>query len=388
MRLIIWSDSPWTLTGYGKQTKGIAELLQALGHEVAILGFAGLLGGTLNWNGVAVYPTREHPLGIDVIGCYARHFDADVVISLYDIWAFPADTRQRLPCPWIALMPVDGAPVSERMLRRIRTADYPVAISLFGKRELRKVGIEADYIPPGIDCQIFAPGDKEAARVRLGIPPNALLVTMVAANKGLPARKSWPEALTAFASFHGRHPDSLLYLHTTKEPYGSRGQGIYFNALIEALNLPSGVTTFVDQEALAVGIPDEQIAAIYQASDVLLNPAMGEGFGLPVAEAQACGCPVITQDCSAMSETTRNGIAIEPLQPMWIPPLGYWWQQASVQRIDDALEFVLLNRNLNADRRRTMRTSGIEFVCEHYDWPVVVEQHWRPFLERVEAELF
>jgi len=381
MRVIIWSNSPWTLTGYGKQTKAITELLQQMGHQVAILGLSGLLCASLDWGGVTIYPAHEHPLGADVIGYYADHFAADVVLSLYDIWAFPADTRQRLPCPWIALIPVDGAPVSERMLRRIRTVDYPVAISLFGKYALWNVGIEADYIPLGVDCQMFAPGNKAAARAQLGIPPAAFLVTMVAANKGFPARKSWVEALAAFAKFNQWHPNSILYLHTTKTPYGCVGRGIYFDALIEALVIPVEAVTFVDQGELAIGIPDEQMATIYQASDVLLSPSMGEGFGLPIAEAQACGCPVITQDCSAMSELTCNGITTEPLQPMWIPPLGYWWQQASVQHISAALESILLNQNLDANR-------GIEFIREHYDWPVVIEHHWQPFLEQVEVELW
>ena len=385
MRVLLWSNSPWTLTGYGKQTKAIAGLLQDLGHEVAILGLSGLLCASLDWGGITVYPAHEHPLGADVIGYYANHFAADVVLSLYDVWAFPADTRQCLPCPWIALIPVDGAPVSERMLRRIQTVDYPVAFSLFGKHELWKAGIEADYIPLGIDCQVFVPGDKAAARAQLGIPPGVFLVTMVAANKGFPARKSWPEALAAFAGFHRRHPDSFLYLHTTKKPYGSEGRGIYFDALIEALDIPPSAVTFADQGELAIGIPDEQMATIYQASDVLLSPSMGEGFGLPIAEAQACGCSVITQNCSAMSELTCNGIAVEPLQPMWIPPLGYWWQQASIENIETGLDVIC---ELSQRQRKDMARAGIKFVREHYNWPVVVGQHWRPFLEQAEAGLW
>jgi glycosyltransferase involved in cell wall biosynthesis len=318
-------------------------------------------------------------------GFYARHFGADVVVSLYDIWALPADTRQQLRCPWIAMIPVDGAPVSEQMLRRIRGVDWPVAFSQFGQNEMAKAGVEADYIPLGVDCQTFSPGDKAEARARLGISQDVYLVTMIAANKGFPARKSWPEAMAAFAQFHARHPETRLYLHTTAQPFGSKGRGVYLKPLAQELGIVDAVI-FANEGELAVGVPDEQMADIYRASDVLLNPAMGEGFCLPAAEAQSCGCPVVTQDCSAMSELTVNGIAIEPLQPYWIPQLGYWWQQAGVERIREALEQIYLwdydDAPLCAWR------SGVNFIKNHYDWPIVMSHYWKPFLDKVEAELW
>jgi glycosyltransferase involved in cell wall biosynthesis len=49
------------------------------------------------------------------------------------------------------------------------------------------------------------------------------------------------------------------------------------------------------------------MAKLYSAMDVLLNPAMGEGFGVPVLEAQACGTPAIVTDFSAMQEVCGAG---------------------------------------------------------------------------------
>lgn len=384
MKILWWSNCPFTHTGYGRQTKEITALLQQMGHEVAIQSLFGLLGGTLNWNGITIYPAQQHPLGVDVIGSNARHFGADVVVSLYDVWAFPPNVRRMFDPPWIAMIPVDGAPVSPFIQAQVGPAEYPVAFSRFAERELQKVGIQCDYIPLGVDCDVFSPGGKEFARATLGLPQDAYMVTMVAANKGLPPRKSWPEALAAFAKFHQRHPETLLYLHTTKEPFAPRKEGIYLEDLASALKIPHQAIVFADQEALAVGVPDEELAMIYQASDVFLNPAMGEGFGLPIVEAQACGCPVITQDCSAMSELIFNGIAIEPLQPMWIPQLSYWWQTASIERIDEALECIY---QWPGGERYDRAIHGISRVA-NYNWPVVVERFWKPFLEKVEAELW
>ena len=265
-----------------------------------------------------------------------------------------------------------------------------MAFSFFGLRELEKVGVKADYIPLGLDCGVFCPGDKAEARVRLGLPLDVHLTTMIAANKGFPARKSWPEAMAAFARFHAAHPEARLYLHTTAQPFGSNGQGVYLRPLAQELGIIDAVI-FADETELAVGVPDEQMADIYRASDVLLNPAMGEGFCLPAAEAQACGCPVITQDCSAMSELTINGIAIEPLQPYWIPQLGYWWQQADVGRIAEALDKLYSLSDAArefVEAKEFVSNDGIVFMKNHYDWPIVMDHYWLTFLNKVEAELW
>ncbi len=327
----------------------------------------------------------EESQNADVIGYYANHFQADVVLSLYDIWALPKDTRRRLPCPWVALVPVDGAPVSSDMLERLRYVDYPVAYSQFGLRELEKVGVKVSYVPHAIDTELFSPGDKQEAREHLDIPPDVFLVTVVAANKGYPPRKSWPELLAAFAQFREEHLDALLYCHTSKKPHGSGGAGVYFDPLIQELGIPKNSIAFPQQGALAVGVPEEDIVAIYRASDVMLLPSRAEGFGLPVIEAQACGCPVIVQDCSAMPELVANGVIIEPLQRQWLPQLGYWWELASVERIAYALEHIY---NFDDEKREAGREKGIAFVREQYEWDSVWGKYWVPLIQEIEATLW
>jgi len=49
-------------------------------------------------------------------------------------------------------------------------------------------------------------------------------------------------------------------------------------------------------------IPDEDLAVLYSAAKFFIYPSLYEGFGLPVLEAMACGCPVITSNTSSLPE--------------------------------------------------------------------------------------
>jgi len=59
-------------------------------------------------------------------------------------------------------------------------------------------------------------------------------------------------------------------------------------------------------------IDEEYLPNLYVTGDIYVAPTLGEGFGLPIAEAMACGIPTITSNCSAPSEyvTDKNGFLI------------------------------------------------------------------------------
>jgi glycosyltransferase involved in cell wall biosynthesis len=49
-------------------------------------------------------------------------------------------------------------------------------------------------------------------------------------------------------------------------------------------------------------VPDEQLAALYSGAVAFVFPSLYEGFGIPLLEAMACGCPVVTSDLASMPE--------------------------------------------------------------------------------------
>ena len=144
---------------------------------------------------------------------------------------------------------------------------------------------------------------------------DAFLVGMVAANKGRPSRKGFQQAFQAFKKFSDAHDDVYLYLHTTISPDVSAGENI--PAILDALGVPPERVMTADQYRMMFDPYSHQsMAKIYSAMDVLLNPAMGEGFGIPVLEAQACGVPAIVTDFSAMQEVCGAGWHVK-YQPHW-----------------------------------------------------------------------
>lgn len=62
-------------------------------------------------------------------------------------------------------------------------------------------------------------------------------------------------------------------------------------------------------------IPDQDLIALYQMATCLVFPSLYEGFGLPVVEAMAAGCPVITTTSSSLPEVAGDAaLLVDPLQ--------------------------------------------------------------------------
>ena len=63
-------------------------------------------------------------------------------------------------------------------------------------------------------------------------------------------------------------------------------------------------------------VPLEDTVPFYQAADVLVYPSLNETFGLPILEAMACGCPVVTSQTSSMPEIAGGAaILFDPNDP-------------------------------------------------------------------------
>lgn len=331
---ILWaSNAPWTATGYGQQSRLFLPYLRKE-HDVAIAQNHGHAGELFEWEGLTVYPEGYDSYGNDVIATWASHHmrpDEGWIFALYDSWVY----RNPVFRNWhfATWSPVDHQPVPPMVIEAIRSLELtPIAMSKFGQAQFQDADLDAFYVPHAVDPG-FAPRDKTAARERYGIPDDAFVVGMNAANKasGDFHRKGYGEAVHAFALFAKHHPDAVLRIHA--EATGAQGWDL--ERLAAGYGL-AGRVFFTNQLDYRVGLTVEAMADFYSALDVYLSPSYGEGFGIPIIEAQACGVPVVVTDFTAMPELVGDGWVV-PGQLVWHERMQAFWKIPNVGEIVDAL---------------------------------------------------
>lgn len=377
------SNAPWAPTGYGTQTKQVVSRMIADGHDIAVAANYGLEATQTNIDGIEVFPKGMDAYSNDVVYPYfvdwkRQHPDGKpYVFTLYDCWVFQGAKWDEMPV--VSWVPIDHTPVPPRVAQfLIKDNVRPVAMSKFGVDQLNRAGIDCDYIPHAIDTNLMKPTTNyytstgaRTGRQIINVPRDAFVVGIVNANKGTaPVRKAFAEQLLAFSIFAADKPDAVLYLHT--ERFGSYG-GIAIDPIINAVGLRPEQYQFVNQYQNMIGIPDEAMAVIYSALNVLLAPTLGEGFGITVIEAQACGVPVIVSDFSAQPELVGDGWKI-PGQPLWDAAQQAWFQIPNIQSIVNALS--------EAYERKNEKTSqdARKFIVDNYNADTVYNEMWRPLL--------
>ncbi|MCK9628453.1 MAG: FkbM family methyltransferase [Bacteroidales bacterium] len=353
----------------------LAPRLKAAGHDVAIAAFHGLQSGVITWNDMRIYPSGFEPYGKDVLIPHAQHWFAGepgLILTLIDAWVLPADAmKDHLCASWT---PVDASPVPPRVEDALKkSGSHPIAMSKYGLKALQDAGFDPFYAPHAIDMGQFCPGDRDAARQKFSCTDN-FVVGMVAANQDSihTSRKGWPIAFQAFGEFVKNHDDALLMCHT--ELFG-RANGTNLPKLAEACGISTEHVAFSDPYLYRIGAyPPEYLTMLYNAFDVFLNPALGEGFGIPILEAQACGCPVIVTDCTAMTELSGPGWLVDG-EKVWTTQAA-WWKMPHVSAVVDALEEAY-------EQAANKREAAREFALQ-YDADLVFEKNWKPILTELE----
>lgn len=397
-RVLIHSNAPTAPTGYGVQTRYLATMLAADGYDVAVSctwGHQGRIGvwTTPNGDEVRLYPQGWENNSPDVLVGHAEHWfggdpDTGIIVLLCDVWTLlrPHLCQTLQDFEVVSWTPVDHQPCPP-MVRQFldQSRAHPVAMSRYGQAELVRTGVEASHVPLAIDTDAYKPtfvydvdGKTVNSRALLDIPVDAFVVGMVAMNKDPNDRKSFGEVLSAFARFYDNHPDAVLYMHT--EPYGVLG-GYEIPKLAANYGVPPHALIFPNQYAYRLGMPAEMMAATYTAFDVLLSPSRGEGFCVPLIEAQACGTPVIASDFTAQPENVSDRGRLIGGQTTWDPTQTSFYLTPNVDEIVAALEAVYVE----------LQTDAID-IAEHvqefaadYDYRKVYARHWQPLLAGFEA---
>lgn len=197
---------------------------------------------------------------------------------------------------------------------------------------IERLGVPADRVVAahlGVSAG-FGPTDPAPVRARLGIEGRYLLSV-----GALEPRKNLPTTLRAYKRVVAAAPDVRLVV---VGPHGWRNRE--FDSL--APRSPGVMVTGY--------LPDRDLAALYSGAACFVYPSLGEGFGLPVLEAMACGAPVVTSNRTAMPEVVGDA--------------GLLTDAEDEEGVSEAILRILTSEELSAELSAKARRRAAEFTWE------------------------
>jgi glycosyltransferase involved in cell wall biosynthesis len=155
-----------------------------------------------------------------------------------------------------------------------------------------------------VDHDLFKPGNADEARAI--VASHGVTKPFVLFVSSLWPYKNCEGLLRAWALARGELGDRQLAIV-------GPGRDEKYVAQLRSLVTELGISADV---IFVGGVPLEETARFYQAADVFVYPSFNETFGLPILEAMACGCPVVTSDTSAMPEIAGGAAVLsDPKDP-------------------------------------------------------------------------
>ena len=143
--------------------------------------------------------------------------------------------------------------------------------------------------------------EAEAVRLRYGLPERYMLFV-----GGLNPLKNFTNLLRAYALLHDRIPQQLVAVGFKRWRFDGDLAQVVELGLQGSVHFPGF-------------LPDEDLPALYSRADLFVLPSLYEGFGIPVAEAMACGCPVVTTTTGCSPEVAGGAaVLVDPYDPQAI----------------------------------------------------------------------
>jgi glycosyltransferase involved in cell wall biosynthesis len=150
-----------------------------------------------------------------------------------------------------------------------------------------------------------------------------------------------------YQSFRARGGEPLPLLLVGPNPSGE-------------LALAIAASSYRSDIRILTDVDDIILPSVYQGARLLLFPSITEGFGWPIAEALACGCPVVTTDAAPMTEVGKQFAHYIPCMPPTKTERAAWVETA----VDVVARALIDDTRSMLDRSRISEAIRGEFAFE------------------------
>ena len=299
-----------------EMVQAVARLPEAAGHEFIL--YPGKMPGSVDLPANWTYSKRRIPsrgiLRSLLYGLIARLDGLDAFYSadyLGPVVSMPCRSvitvHDLIPIVLPGVTSLQHRLVGSNLLpRAVRNASVVVAVSQATKSDIikhiripmHKIAVIYEGANPSFHPR--SDGDRKIGEVRAlyGVGERPYFLCLGASDP----KKNAPAVIRAFSKMVMRVKSECALLMA-----GGAGKG---RSSLESLSRELGVR---DRVVLAGFVPDEHLPLLMSGARGLCFPSLYEGFGLPVLEAMACGCPVITSDVSSLPEVAGGAaLLVDP----------------------------------------------------------------------------
>ena len=253
-----------------------------------------------------------------------------------------------------------------------RDADLVFTFTNGWKKCLKEQGITRpmDVITHGFDKDKFFPIPRELARKQMNLPLDRFVILNL--NRNQP-RKRYDILIMAFVELICKYPTKPIYLFCVCDK-GEKGGWDLFGIYKRELMLRKvPIEMYADRlmiSSVDMTFRDEDINMFYNAANVGINTADGEGWGLCNFEQMGVGVPQVVPDIGGFREfcTANNSVLIKPKNRYYLPmvycPVGGEALACDPHDVCLALEEYVLNSSKVEEHGKVARETVLK-----YNWP-------------------